>query len=86
MRQQWLIFTQLNDFSKEIPNFHTLILFSIQKGGIAAVFESIKGKIALSTATTSSEFKKRIQPIVDGHAPTMVNIWYGSIVLFHMSP
>jgi len=70
------------NYTKEIA---TLILFSIQKGGIA-VFASIKGKIAFSTATTSSEFKRRIQPIMDGHAPTMVNIWYGSIALFHMSP
>ena len=50
------------------------------------MFESIEGKIAFSTATTSSEFKKRIQPIMDGHAPTMVNIWYGAIALYHMSP
>jgi len=81
MRQQWLIFRgglTINwffcNYTKEIPNFHTLILISIQKGGTAAVFASIKGKIASSTATTSSEFKKRIQPIMDGHGPTMV--WF----------
>ena len=48
-----------------------------------------KGVIAqpsnLSTATTSSEFKMCIQPIMDGHAPTTVNIEWGSIVLFHIS-
>src|SRR5882762_9570452 len=42
--------------------------------------------IALSTATTSSEFKQCIQPIMDGHAPTMDNIQCRSIVLFHISP
>jgi len=59
MRQQWLIFSgglTINwffcNYTKEIPNFHTLILIPIQKGGIAAVFASIKGKIASSTATT----------------------------------
>ena len=41
--------------------------------------------IAFGTATTSSEFKMCIQPIMDGHAPTMVNIQWGFIVLFHIS-
>jgi len=41
--------------------------------------------IASSTATTSSEFKQCIQPIMDGHAPTMVNNQWGSIVLFYLS-
>ena len=50
----------------------------------AGALGSWKGKIA-NTATTSSEFKKCIQPIMDGHEPTMVNIQWGSIVLFHMS-
>src|ERR1700683_529134 len=47
---------------------------------------SMNTAITLSTATSSSEFKKCIQPIMDGHAPTMVNIRCGSIVFFHMSP
>src|SRR5258705_5506761 len=41
--------------------------------------------IAFGTATTSSELKQCIQPIMDGHAPTTVNIEWGSIVLFHIS-
>ena len=38
-----------------------------------------------STATTSSEFKQYIQPTMDGYVPTTVDIWWGSILLFHMS-
>ena len=39
-----------------------------------------------STATVSSKFKRCIQPIMDGHVPTMDNVPQGSIVLFQMSP
>jgi len=41
--------------------------------------------IGLSTATSSSEFKQCIQPIVVGHAPTIANIQWGSIGLFYIS-
>ena len=41
--------------------------------------------IALGTATSSSELKRCIQPVMDGHGPTMVNIQWGCILLFHMS-
>jgi hypothetical protein len=34
----------------------------------------------------SSKLKQHIQPIMDGHVPTMVNIQWGSIVLLQMSP
>jgi hypothetical protein len=32
---------------------------------------------AQPSVATSSEFEKRIQPIIDWHAPTMVNIQWG---------
>jgi len=88
MRQQRLIFS--GGLSHESVNIARRI---IEHG--AAPREQPAGRvcilkrqesIALSTTTTSSEFKTRIQPIMDGYAPTVVNIWWGSIVLFHMSP
>ena len=44
--------------------------FVFNRGSTAAgPFDALFG----STATTSSEFKNRIQPIMDGHAPTMAD-------------
>ena len=85
---QWKypIFTPLSKFfsnytpMEHLSNRNTqILLFLIQNGRGSTA-------IALRTATSSSEFKRCIQPIMDGHAPTMVNIWRGSIVLLHMSP